>query len=120
MSADAELAKIFKSNFEPWLRVYPKGDQLILKSKNAIKANRVKLPIPNGAKPWMMRTNLNAINNLLSKQAICLNLTNDQLKAMCQEMADRNYKIDRYDLQDTRKPRTEFAPSLRPLGRCAS
>ena len=53
-----------------------------------------------------MRRNLNAINNLLSEQAICLNLTNDQLKAMCQEMADRNYKIDRYDIQETRKPRT--------------
>jgi hypothetical protein len=105
MSADGELAKVFKSNFEPWLLVCPIGDPLILKSKNAIKANRVKLPIPNGAKTRLMRTNLNAINNLLSEQAICLNLTNDQLKAMCQEMADRNYKIDRYDPQETRKPR---------------
>ena len=105
MKADGELAKVFKSNFEPWLRVHPTCDPLILKSKNAIKANRVKLPIPDGAKPRMMRTNLNAINNLLSEQAICLNLTNDQLKAMCQEMADRNYKIDRYDPQETRKPR---------------
>ena len=106
MIADGELAKVFKSNFEPWLRIYPSGDPLILKSKNADKANRVKLPIPNGAKPRLMRTNLNAINNLLSEQAICLNLTNDQLKAMCQEMADRNYKIDRYDVQEKRKPRT--------------
>ena len=106
MSADGELAKVFKSHFEPWLLVYPIGDPLILKSKNAIKANRVKLPIPNGAKTRLMRTNLNAINNLLSEQAICLNLTNDQLKAMCQEMADRNYKIDRYDPQEKRKPRT--------------
>ena len=106
MIADGELAKVFKSNFEPWLRIYPSGDPLILKSKNADKAKRVKLPIPNGAKPRLMRTNLNAINNLLSEQAICLNLTNDQLKAMCQEMADRNYKIDRYDVQEKRKPRT--------------
>jgi hypothetical protein len=106
MRADGELAKTFKSNFEPWLRVSPSGDPLIMKSKNAIKANRIKLPIPNGAKTRLMRTNLNAINNLLSEQAICLNLTNDQLKAMCQEMADRNYKIDRYDPQETRKPRT--------------
>jgi uncharacterized coiled-coil protein SlyX len=106
MRADGELANILKSNFEPWLLVYPIGDPLILKSKNAIKANRVKLPIPNGSKARLMRTNLNAINNLLSEQAICLNLTNDQLKAMCQKMADRNYKIDRYDPQATRKPRT--------------
>ena len=106
MIADGALAKVFKSHFEPWLRVYPSGDPLILKSKNADKAKRVKLPIPNGATPRLMRTNLNAINNLLSEQAICLNLTNDQLKAMCQEMADRNYKIDRYDIQETRKPRT--------------
>jgi hypothetical protein len=106
MRADGELAKVFKSNFEPWLLVYPIGDPLILKSKNAIKANRVKLPIPNGSKARLMRTNLNAINNLLSEQAICLNLTNDQLKAMCQEMADRNYKIDRYDHQEARKPRS--------------
>jgi uncharacterized coiled-coil protein SlyX len=106
MRADGELAKVFKSNFEPWLLVYSIGDPLILKSKNAIKANRVKLPIPNGSKARLMRTNLNAINNLLSEQAICLNLTNDQLKAMCQKMADRNYKIDRYDPQATRKPRT--------------
>jgi hypothetical protein len=97
MSATGELAEVFKSIFEPWLRVYPTGDSLILKSKNADKAKRVKLPIPDGAKTRLMRTNLNAINNLLSEQAICLNLTNDQLKAMCQEMADRNYKIDRYD-----------------------
>jgi hypothetical protein len=103
MIADGELAKVFKSNFEPWLRVYPSGDPLILKSKNSIKANRVKLPIPNGAKTRLMRTNLNAINDLLSQQAICLNLTNDQLKAMCQKMADRNYMIDRYDPQETRK-----------------
>jgi uncharacterized coiled-coil protein SlyX len=106
MRADGELANVLKSNFEPWLLVYPIGDPLILKSKNAIKANRVKLPIPNGSKARLMRTNLNAINNLLSEQAICLNLTNDQLKAMCQKMADRNYKIDRYDPQATRKPRT--------------
>jgi len=106
MRADGELANILKSNFEPWLLVYPIGDPLILKSKNAIKANRVKLPIPNGSKARQMRTNLNAINNLLSEQAICLNLTNDQLKAMCQKMADRNYMIDRYDPQETRKPRT--------------
>lgn len=106
MIADGELAKVFKSNFEPWLRMFPTGDPLILKSKNADKAKRVKLPIPNGAKSRLMRTNLNAINNLLSEQAICLNLTNDQLKAMSQEMTDRNYKIDRYDLQETRKPRT--------------
>jgi len=106
MRADGELAKTFKSNFEPWLRVSPSGDPLIMKSKNAIKANRVKLPIPNSAKTRLMRTNLNAINNLLSEQAVCLNLTNDQLKAMCQEMADRNYKIDKYDPQGTRKPRT--------------
>lgn len=106
MRADGELANILKSNFEPWLLVYPIGDPLILKSKNAIKANRVKLPIPNGSKARLMRTNLNAINNLLSEQAICLNLTNDQLKAMCQKMADRNYMIDRYDPQETRKPRT--------------
>lgn len=106
MRADGELANILKSNFEPWLLVYPIGDPLILKSKNAIKANRVKLPIPNGSKARQMRTSLNAINNLLSEQAICLNLTNDQLKAMCQKMADRNYKIDRYDPQATRKPRT--------------
>lgn len=106
MSATGELAEVFKSIFEPWLRVYPTGDSLILKSKNADKAKRVKLPIPDGAKTRLMRTNLNAINNLLSEQAICLNLTNDQLKAMCQEMADRNYKIDRYDPQETRKPRT--------------
>ena len=106
MRATGELAKVFKSNFEPWFLVYPVGDPLILKSKNADKAKRVKLPIPNGAKPRLMRRNLNAINNLLSEQAICLNLTNDQLKAMCQEMADRNYKIDRYDIQETRKRRT--------------
>ena len=106
MRADGELAKVFKSNFEPWLLVYPIGDPLILKSKNADKAKRVKLPIPDSAKSRLMRTNLNAINNLLSEQAICLNLTNDQLKAMCQEMADRNYKIDRYDPQEKRKPRT--------------
>ena len=106
MRAVGELATVFKSNFEPWLSVYPTGDPLILKSKNAVKAKRVKLPIPDGAKPRMMRKNLNAINDLLSEQAICLNLTNDQLKAMCQEMADRNYKIDRYDSQETRKPRT--------------
>ena len=106
MRADGELANILKSNFEPWLLVYPIGDPLILKSKNADKAKRVKLPIPNGAKTRLMRRNLNAINNLLSEQAICLNLTNDQLKAMCQKMADRNYKIDRYDIQETRKRRT--------------
>jgi len=106
MRADGELAKVFKSNFEPWWLVYPIGDPLILKSKNADKAKRVKLPIPDIAKSRLMRTNLNAINNLLSEQAICLNLTNDQLKAMCQEMADRNYKIDRYDPQETRKPRS--------------
>lgn len=106
MRADGELAKIFKSNFEPWLRVYPAGDPLILRSKNAVKANRINLPIPDGVKPRLMRKNLNAINDLLSEQAICLNLSNDQLKAMCQEMADRNYKIDRYDSQETRKPRT--------------
>jgi hypothetical protein len=105
MRADGELSKVFKSNFQPWLLVYPIGDPLILKSKNAYKAKRVKLPIPDGAKPRLMRTNLNAINNLLSEQAICLNLTNAQLKVMCQEMADRNYKIDRYDPQETRKPR---------------
>lgn len=105
MKADGELAKVFKSNFEPWLLVCPIGDPLILKSKNADKSKRVRLPIPNGAKTRLMRTNLNAINNLLSEQAICLNLTNDKLKAMCQEMADRNYKIDRYDPQETRKPR---------------
>ena len=106
MRAAGKLAEVFKSNFEPWLRVYPTGDSLILKSKNADKAKRVKLPIPDGAKSRLMRANLNAINNLLSEQAICLNLTNDQLKAMCQEMADRNYKIDRYNPQETRKPRT--------------
>lgn len=106
MRATGELAEVFKSNFEPWLHVYPTGDSLILKSKNADKAKRVKLPIPDGAKSRLMRTNLNAINNLLSEQAICLNLTNDQLKAMYQEMADRNYKIDRYDPQERRKPRT--------------
>lgn len=106
MRAAGGLAEVFKSNFEPWLRVYPTGESLILKSKNAVKAKRVKLPIPDGAKPRLMRTNLNAINSLLSEQAICLNLTNDQLKTMCQEMADRNYKIDRYDPQETRKPRT--------------
>jgi hypothetical protein len=106
MRAVGELAKAFKLNFKPWLLVHPTGDPLILKSKNSIKANRVKLPIPNGAKTRLMRTNLNAINNLLSEQAICLNLTNAQLNAMCQEMADRNYKIDRYDPQETRKPRS--------------
>lgn len=106
MKAVGELASVFKSNFEPWLSVYSTGDPLILKSKNSVKAKRVKLPIPDGAKPRLMRKNLNAINDLLSEQAICLNLTNDQLKAMCQEMADRNYKIDRYDLKETRKPRT--------------
>ena len=106
LRADGELAKVFKSNFEPWLRVHPTGDPLILKSKNADKAKRVKLPIPKGTKSRLMRTNLNALNNLLGEQAICLNLTNDQLKAMCQEMANRNYKIDRYDPQETRKPRT--------------
>ena len=63
MIADGELAKVFKSNFEPWLRVYPSGDPLILKSKNSIKANRVKLPIPNGAKTRLMRTMLNGIQN---------------------------------------------------------
>ncbi len=106
MYAVGELAKAFKLNFEPWLPVHPTGETLILKSKNADKAKRVKLPIPDSAKSRLMRANLNAINNLLSEQAICLNLTNDQLKAMCQEMADRNYKIDRYDPQEKRKPRT--------------
>jgi hypothetical protein len=106
MRAVGELAKAFKLNFEPWLLVHPTGDPLILKSKSAVKAKRVKLPIPDGIKPRQMRRNLNAINDLLSQQAICLNLTNDQLKDMCHEMADRNYKIDRYDLQETRKPRT--------------
>ena len=74
MKANGELAKVFKSNFEPWLLVCPIGDPLILKSKNAIKANRVKLPIPNGAKTRLMRTNLNAINNLLSEQAVRLQM----------------------------------------------
>ena len=88
MWADGELAKIFKSNFEPWLRVYPVGHPLILKSKNAVKADRIKLPIPDGVKPRLMRKNLSAINDLLSEQAICLNLSNDQLKAMCQEIIE--------------------------------
>ena len=70
MRAYGELAEVFKSNFEPWQRVHPTGDSLILKSKNADKAKRVKLPIPDGAKPRLMRTNLNAINNLLSEQAL--------------------------------------------------
>lgn len=105
MIAYGELSEAFKAEFKRWLRVYSNVDPLILKSKNDVKAKRVKLPIPDGIKPRQMRKNLNAINDLLSEQAICLNLTNDQLKAMCQEMADRNYKIDRYDLQATRKPR---------------
>ena len=87
-----------------------------LKSLGWIKAEKGYLPeggkdVPNvmradGVKPRLMRKNLNAINDLLSEQAICLTFTNHQLKAMCQEMADRNYKIDSCDLQETRKPLT--------------
>jgi hypothetical protein len=64
MWADGELVKIFESNFEPWLRVYPAGDPLILRSKNAVKANRINLPISDGAKPRLMRKNLNAKHNV--------------------------------------------------------
>ena len=105
MRAAGDLEQAFKDHVEPWQRVCSTGDPLVLKSKHAIKKNRIKLPIPVNAKTKVMRRNLHAINGFLSDQAICLGITNARLRELSLNMAKSTYQFDPEGSDNSKKAR---------------
>lgn len=80
LRASGELLNVFATVGCQWLELAPRKELILLRDKDPVTKWKIALPVPNTKAVKKMRSNLKKYNAFIAKQAICLHMTNAQLK----------------------------------------